>query len=103
MNERIVNNIPNPITGTRMNEMNEMFLEKLIQETVRGYFYDKRHKNDKRYEKAAECYKKARSACQLYSCLMEEDDERMRARVQAIADEQLNEIVSILTEINYIF
>ena len=101
MKVRIINNIPNPVTGMWMNEMNEMFLEKLIQETVNGYFKNRR-KKDQRYEKVAQCYKKARAAYQLYACLMEEDDERMRAMVQAIADDKLNEIMNILTEINYV-
>ena len=102
MKMRIVRNKVNPITGTRMNEMNEMFLHKLIDEMNSGYFRGTPVKKSKD-ERIIECYRKAWLAYQLYSCLVEEDDERLRECVQSIADEKLNDIVMSLVEFGYIF
>ena len=99
MKVRIVRNKPNPVTGTRMNDMNVIFLHELLDKMSKGCFAGKKTKD----ERIVECYRKAWLAYQLYSCLIEEDEERLREAVQSVADEKLNDIMSMLIDFGYIF
>ena len=98
-----IRNEPCPITGKRCNEFNEKFSKDVIKDLQNSYFREKHRKIGKKNQQIIDCYNKARLCYELYSCLVEEDEERMRECVQRLADERLNEIICDLIDQGYVF
>ena len=48
-------------------------------------------------------YESACLAHELYACLVEDDNERLRETVQRLADEKMNTVVPILADHGYVF
>lgn len=98
-----IKNRVNPITCKRANEFNEQFAASLVNDLNKSYEREKRLRKGIKENQIVECYKKAWLCYQLYSCLVEEDEERLRGCVQRVADENLNEIVNMLVDLGYVF
>ena len=99
----IITDQPNPITKKRCNEFNEQFSSEVVRNLNNSYDKVKNKEITKKNQQIVDCYNKAWLCYQLYSCLVEEDEERLRESVQRLADENLNEIVAALVELGYVF
>ncbi len=94
---------PNPIIGRRVNEYNEKFSSEVLENLKASYNKVKNQRVSERNQQIIDCRNKAWLCYQLYSCLTEEDPERLRSTVQRLADENLNDIVAALVELGYVF
>ena len=103
MRGKYISNIVNPITGMRMNDFNKQFTEKVIKEMFSSFMRERRRKDGRQDYQIIDTFRKTRLADLLYGCLIEEDDERLRERVQALADMYMDEVVSNLVELGYTF
>jgi len=93
----------NPITNQRINEYNVVLTEKLVK-GLRGSYSRAVYQPEKQANrKIIDCYEKAWLCNKLYECLMEKDPERMRGAIQRLADEHLDDIISGLVELGYVF
>lgn len=88
----------------RSNEINERMTGDIQRRMEKTYMRQIRRKNSRQDMDIIKCYEKAGLVHSLYSCLVEEDDERLRETVQTLADNILNdEVLPILSDIGYVF
>ena len=88
----------------RNNEINERMTGDIQRRMEKAYMRQIRRKNSRQDMDIIKCYEQAGLVHSLYSCLVEEDDERLRESVQTLADNILNdEVMPTLTNIGYVF
>lgn len=103
MRVRIIKNRADPFYGRRANWYNVKFTEDIRKDLEKNYIREIHNKNGKQDMDIINCYENAGLAHDLYACLEEEDSERLRQTVQRLADDKMNQVVSILVELGYTF
>ena len=103
MRFRIIKNRTDPFYGRRANWYNVKFTEDIQKDLEKNYIREIHNRTGKQDMDIINCYENAGLAHELYACLEEDDDERMRQALQRLADEKLNQVVSILVDLGYTF
>ena len=86
------------------NEINEQMTSDILRRMEKTYKRRIRQKNFGYGAEIIKCYEHVELVNHLYSCLVEEDDERLREEVQNLADSIMNEeVMPVLSKIGYIF